>query len=337
MKQMTESKTALWKLILSLPLLVPLTAWSIACLWIDGPASRALAGLLAGGFVLATLSLVLFVRPVWRLWAAYIVLFLAVQGWWLGIEPSNDRQWLPDVARLSRATFDGDLVTIENVRNFRYRSETDYDENWETRTYDLSKLVGVDMFLSYWGSPMIAHTITSWEFEDGQHLAISIETRKEVGETYSALLGFFRQFELYYVVSDERDVIGLRTNYRGEEVYLYRLRTDLSIGRALLEDYLRTLDALTIEPRWYNAFSHNCTTQIRRHARQVAPRNPFNWKILVNGYIDELGYERGTIDTGLPFEELRRRSDITARARASGLGPDFSQRIREGLPDPRGE
>jgi hypothetical protein len=191
------------------------------------------------------------------------------------------------------------------------------------------------MFLSYWGSPMIAHTIASWEFSDGRHLAISIETRKEVGESYSAILGFFRQFELYYVVAEERDVIGVRTNHRGEEVYLYRLQASVPTARAVLVEYLETVNRLATSPVWYNALTHNCTTMIRRHAQQVAPRNPFNWKILVNGYIDELGYERGTIDTRLPFEELKRRSDITQKARAAGDAPDFSARIREGLPGAR--
>jgi hypothetical protein len=266
------------------------------------------------------------------MWVAFSICFFVVQFWWIGLEPSNDRVWLPDVAHLSVASFDGDLVTLDNVRNFHYRSEDDFDESWETRTYDLSKLRGIDLFLSYWGSPLIAHTIASWEFEDGQHLAISIETRKEVGESYSAILGFFRQYELYYVASDERDVIGVRTNHRGEEVYLYRMRTPIPVARALLVDYLKTMNALALEPRWYNALSHNCTTTIRRHARQVAPRNPFSWKIFVNGFIDELGYDRGSMDTSLPFEELRSRSEITERARAAGDDPAFSSLIREGLP-----
>ncbi len=183
---------------------------------------------------------------------------------------------------------------------------------------------------------MIAHTIASWEFADGSHLAISIETRKEVGEQYSAVLGFFRQFELYYVVADERDVIGVRTNHRGEDVYLYRLKTPPPVARAILADYLKTVDRLATHPKWYNALTHNCTTTIRRHAQHVAPQNPFNWKILVNGYIDELGYERGTIDTSLPFEELKRRSDITQNGIEAGDDPDFSRRIREGLPGERG-
>jgi len=158
------------------------------------------------------------------------------------------------------------------------------------------------------------------------------ETRKEVGESYSAPLGFFRQFELYYVAADERDVIGVRTNHRGERVLLYRLKTPVPVARAILVEYLEEMERLAERPRWYNAISHNCTTTIRHHVRQVAPSNPFSWKILLNGHIDELGYERGTIDRSLPFRELVRRSDITTAARAAAAAPDFSRRIRESIP-----
>jgi hypothetical protein len=320
------------KLALSAPFLIILTAWSAACLWFDGPNSQVAAGILAAGFGIASIGLAIFVRPIWRMWAAFAICFFAVQIWWNGIQASNDREWLSDVARAPVATIEGDLVTVENVRNFHYRSETDFDEVWETRTYDLSKLSGLDFYMSYWGSPLIAHTVVSWEFEDGQHLAISIETRKEVGESYSAILGFFRQYELYYVVADERDVIRLRTNHRGEQVFLYRLRTPVPVARALLVDYLEVLTKLAAEPRWYNALRYNCTTTIRSHTRQVAPGRSFSWKMLVNGFLDELSYDRGSIDTSLPFEELKRRSNITAKALAAGDDPAYSSLIREGLP-----
>jgi hypothetical protein len=320
------------KLALSIPGLFLLTAWAAGCLWFDGPQSRLWAGALVLAFVVAVIVLLIQVRPVWRLWVGFLVLFVVVQLWWLAIEPSNDREWLADVAELPSASFDGDLVTIRNVRNFQYRSETDFDANWETRAYDLSQLRGLDMFLVYWGSPMIAHTIASWEFADGQHLAVSIETRKEVGEEYSAMLGFFRQFELYYVVADERDVIGVRTNHRGEDVYLYRLKTPIPVARDMLVDYLKEVNRLVDNPRWYNALLNNCTTVIRQHQKNVASGKSFDWRIIVNGYIDELGYERGTIDTSLPFDELRRRSNITEKGKAAGNAPDFSRQIREGLP-----
>jgi hypothetical protein len=236
------------------------------------------------------------------------------------------------VARTPRATFRGNTVTIENLRNFDYRSETDYIERWETRTYDLDRLRGLDLFLSFWGPTLIAHTIMSWEFDEGPPLAISIETRKEKGESYSAVRGFFRQYELYYVVADERDIIRVRTNYRGERTYLYRLRIPAAPARELLQGYLAEANRLVERPRWYNALTHNCTIAIRKHVQALAGDRPWDWRLLANGHLDELGHERGHIDTSLPFAELKARSDITERAKAADKSPDFSQRIREGLP-----
>jgi hypothetical protein len=314
-------------------IVVAVVAWSMAAIWIDGPKSRALATALCAVVAAGSLLLPIVVRP--RLWAgvAAVVPFVIVLAWWLSIAPTNTADWQPDVARLPSAVFDGDRVTISNVRDFAYPSPTSVVERWEERTYDLSRIEGFDMFLSNWGPKAIAHTISSWAFSDGRHLAISIETRKVKGQEYSALLGFFRQYELYYVVADERDVIGVRAGPRGEDVHLYRLRGSPEFARALLRDYLAEVNSLARAPRWYNALTHNCTTEIRHHVQQVAPGNPFDWRILANGYIDELGYERGQINTSMTFPELRRRSDITARAMAAGDRQDFSTLIREGLPE----
>ena len=313
--------------------IVAVVAWSLAAIWIDGPTNRALAAALCAVVAVGSLLLLIMVRPWWWGSAAAFVPFAIILAWWLSIAPSNTRNWQSDVARLPNAEIDGHLVTIRNVRNFAYPSPTAVVERWEKRTYDLNSVEGFDMFLSYWGPKNIAHTIASWEFSDGQHLAISIETRKERGEEYSALLGFFRQFELYYVVADERDVIGVRAGPRQEDVYLYRLRGSPAFARAMLLDYLKELNRLARAPEWYNALTHNCTTTIRHHAQQISAGRPFDWRILANGYIDELGYERHQINTSIPFPELRRRSDVTARARAAGDRGDFSRLVREGLPD----
>jgi hypothetical protein len=271
-------------------------------------------------------------RP-WRRGAlAALALVAAVAVWWARIPPRADRDWQPDVARTPRSVLAGDRLTVYDVRNFDYRSESDFEERWETRTWDLRRIEGVDVFLSSWGSPHIAHTITSWRFEGAPPLAISIETRKEKGETYSALLGFFRRFELHYVVADERDVVRLRTNVRGERARLYPIRMSPARARELLLDYLRGVNRLAAEPAWYNALTTNCTTRIRHHAQNVAAGNPWSWKILLNGHLDEMAYARGTIDTSLPFEELRARSDVTERARAADADPAFSRRIRAGIP-----
>jgi len=215
------------------------------------------------------------------------------------------------------------------VRNFKYRSESDCDQRWETRSYNLDGIHGVDLFLLFWGPTHIAHTIASWEFDDGQHLAISIETCKEEGESYSAIRGFFHQYKLYYVVADERDVVGLRTNYRGEQVYLYRIRVPASQARALLVDYLDQVNRLADHPQWYNALTQNCTTTIHCHAQTVGAGGRLEWRLLANGHLDELLYERGQIDTDLPFADLRARSNITEKAKAADDSPDFSARIRQ--------
>jgi hypothetical protein len=306
--------------------------WAAMALWIDGPHSRVLAGMLAGALVLASIALAALVRPLFRGLVVALMPAVLVALWWTAIPPSNTRDWTPDVARTARATFDGSRVTIENVRNFNYRSEDDYDQRWETRTYDLDQVTGVDLFMSFWGPTEIAHTIVSWEFAGGQHLAISIETRKEKGESYSALRGFFRQYELYYVVADERDLIGLRTNYRGEQVYLYRIHLPAAQARALLVDYLAEVNQLADHPQWYNALTQNCTTTIRGHVQNIGASGRLDWRMLANGHLDQLLYERGQIDTDLPVDELRARSNITEKAKAAGKSPDFSARIRQDLP-----
>jgi Domain of unknown function (DUF4105) len=194
--------------------------WSALALWFDGPQSRVVAGSLAAGVALASLLLAAFVRPFSKGLGVVLLPVVVIVLWWTSIPPSNNRDWTPDVARTARASFDGNHVTIQNVRNFKYRSESDYDQQWETRTYDLDRIRGVDLFVSFWGPTEIAHTIVGWDFDDGQHLAISIETRKEKGESYLAIRGFFRQYELYYVVADERDLVGADKSARRASLFV---------------------------------------------------------------------------------------------------------------------
>jgi hypothetical protein len=184
----------------------------------------------------------------------------------------------------------------------------------------------------YWGSPHMAHTMMSFGFEGGDQVCFSIETRKEKGEGYSAIKGLFRQFELTYVVADERDVVRLRTNYRqGEEAYLFRLRASPDQARKAFLEYLRRLNRLRERPAWYNAVSDNCTTAIRTQ-RAAADRAPWDWRMLINGHADKMLYERGAIITNLPLAGLKERCHINARAKAADQAPDFSRRIREGIP-----
>jgi len=282
-------------------------------------------------WLLGTLAILVFVRPFGREAIAFAVAAGVLLAWWSTIRPSNDRPWIADVARPPYGEVVGDTLTLHNVRNFDYRSETDFTEHWETRRYDLSKIDRLDFFMSYWGSRMIAHTIMSWAFTDGQHVAVSIETRKEVVETYSPVAGFFRQYELYYVAADERDVIRLRTNYRGEHVYLYPLRTPRDRVKQSLLQYVAAMNDLAATPQFYNAGTGNCTTTIRTNIQHMGITMPFDWRFLVNGYLNELLYEQNIVDTSRPFAELQKVNSIDERAKAADQDPDFSRRIRDGI------
>lgn len=306
---------------------LPFLAWASLALLLDGPGQ---GGALA--YLIASLGLLVCLRPRRRGRLAGAGLFALVLGWWLSIPARNEREWQPDVSQLARMRVEGERLNVTNLRNFEYRSRTDFVPRWEERSYDLAQITGLDLAVCDWGAKGIVHTMVSWEFGDGEHLVVSIETRKEVGESYSALRGFFRQFELYYVVGDERDLIGVRTNVRGERVRLYRLAVSPANARALLLAYARRIDDLANDPDWYNALTHNCTTSIRLHAVELGLEQPWNWRILVNGRGEELLYMRRMVSTALPFEELRERSDVSEEARAAGNAPDFSARIRGGLP-----
>jgi hypothetical protein len=266
--------------------------------------------------------------------AAFAVAFLGLLLYWRTIEPSRDRDWAPEVARLPHATVDGDLVTLHDVRNFDYRTETDFTPAYDDRTVDLRKLDALDVVTSYWMGPAIAHVFLSFGFGD-DHVAVSVEARKERGEGYSSVQGFFKRYELIYLVGDERDLIRVRTNYRRdppEDVYLYRVRGPVENTRRLFLEYVRAIDALRERPRFYDTLTTNCTTTILLHTRVNPGHPPLSWKVLLSGYAAEYVYERGRFDTSLPFEELRRRSRINDAARAADRAPDFSRRIREGLP-----
>jgi len=304
-------------------------AWAFGALYFDFPRIGALAAIL---FVVILLAAIIFVRGQLLKLAIVLGASAVVAGWWLTLKPSNDRAWQPDVSQTAWAEINGDKVTIHNVRNCDYRTDTDFTPHWETRTVRLLQITGMDLAINYWGSPWIAHPIVSFQFSDGLPLCFSIETRKTIGQKYSALDGLYRQYTLIYVVADERDVIRLRTNYRREDVYLYRTLASPAQARERFLEYIKAMNMLHEHPRWYNEVTANCTTSIRTQ-RSVSERAPWDWRMLINGKADELLYERHAIATGgLPFSELKERSLIDARARVADNDPNFSRLIREGLP-----
>lgn len=276
-------------------------------------------------------------RPIWQGQVVAAALFLCVLVWFFTRTPGSDKQWTPDVARTPGITVEGDLLTVRNVRHFRYgASETDVAPRWDTRTYDLSKLRRVDYILSYWAGEAIAHAMVSFGFDDGQYLTVSIETRKEVGEEYSAVEGFFRQYELVYVFADERDLIGVRTSVRGERVYVHPLRTPPRRAREVLLDYIAHANALAEQPEFYNALTSNCATGVVRHFSSDRWKpSPWTLGLLLPGYSGRWAYDIGATDRSLPYETFRERCNVVDEARAAGLeNPDFSRLIRVGLPEP---
>lgn len=308
-----------------------LNLWATAALYFDVRVAW-LRVPLALVFGLGLIAVVVWIKRRWLAMGLSAGGFLLVLGWWFCLSPSNQRDWQPDLALLPYAEFAGNKVTIHNIRNCEYRTETDFTVRHYDQTFDLEKLQRVDLFLVYWGSPHMAHTMVSFGFEGDEYVCFSIETRKEKGEGYSAVKGLFRQFELTYIIAAERDVVRLRTNFRtGEDVYLYPIRMTPDQGRSFLRDYLRRANELHERPEWYNALTDNCTTAIRTQ-RAAAERVPWDWRMLVNGHLDELLYEHGAIATNLAFAEIKRRSLINPAAKLADPEVDFSRRIRQDLP-----
>jgi hypothetical protein len=306
------------------------SAWAFGAIYFDFPTAGLIAAIL---FVLVLLGAIVFVRGQVLKLAIIFGAFALVASWWLTLKPSNDRAWQPDVAQTAWAQINGDDVTLHNVRDCDYRTESDFTTHWETRTVRLSQMTGMDVAINYWGSPWISHPIVSFLFGDALPLCVSIETRKTIGQDYSVWRGLYRQYTLIYILADERDSIRVRSNYRHEDVYLYHTLASPAQARERFLEYITSMNELRDNACWYNEVTANCTTSIRAQ-RAVDERAPWDWRMLINGKMDQLLFERHAIVTGgLPFAELKARSLINKRARAADDDPDFSRLIREGLPE----
>ncbi len=315
------------------------SVWAVLALYFDVPIGwlRLPAACLYLFFVC---GVVWVTRCHWKgllLWLGSLAL---VMTWWFSLKPTNTRDWQRDVAELPWAEHSGDLVTIHNVRNFIYRTETDYTPRWETRTVNLNQIQGVDLFLTHFGSPLIAHAIVSFQFRDAAgldtYLAMSIEQRKAAGQSYSTVRGFFRQYELIYLVADERDVVRLRTDYRtGEYVRLYHTLTKPDDARRLFLQYLAWIELLREHPQWYNVLTNNCTSSVTSYLARIhlGGISRWDWRNLLNGYGDEMLYDDGDLATGgLSFPDLAKQALINDAAKKLGDDPNFSRDIRRGHP-----
>jgi hypothetical protein len=308
--------------------------WGMLALWYQAPggaAARTSSALAWGALSLALLIGFWHWRTVLAP-AAFAVAFAGLLVWWQHIAPTNDRVWADDVAQMTTGTVEGNRVVLHNVRNFEWRSNTDYTQRWETREYDLSRLQSADMILSYWTGPAIAHMLMSFAFDDGRHVVFSVEIRRAKTDSYSELGGFFKEFELSILAADERDVIRVRTNVRGEDDYLYRIRLGADAVRALFLAYIDQANSLIRTPRFYNTITVNCTTLVYHMMKQIVGRLPLDYRLLFSGYLPGYVYRLGGLDDRFTLEELRARGRITDRAKAAGDSESFSADIRRGIP-----
>jgi Domain of unknown function (DUF4105) len=245
-------------------------------------------------------------------------------------KPSNDRNWVDEQRLLAKAEIDGEKVLVKNVRNAQFFSYRDCLVDHYDKTYDLSQIKTVDfVMVPFAGKRAIAHTLLSFGFAGGEHVGVSVEVRLEKGETYNSAVGLLGQFELMYVVADERDLLPVRPQYRGVDVLLYPTVATPAQARALFLDVMKRVNQLHDQPEFYDTFRNNCTTNIVRHINTLAPgRIPYDYRVLLPGYADSLAYDLGLIDNTLPFDEVRRRARITDRIVEYKDDPQFSARIR---------
>lgn len=309
-------------------------AWAACALWYPSPPGRRVRMAVLVAWLLLT---VLVLCALWRNVAAWLLLvdgvaFALITLWWITLKPSNQRLWRDELVHMASGEVQGNQVTLHHVRNFDWRSESDYSPRWEVRHYDLDRLIAVDMLLSYWTGPAVAHTLVSFGFEDGSQVAFSVEIRKEQDEQFSELGGFFKRFELSIIAADERDIVRVRTNVRREDVYLYRVALTPEARRSLFLVFIAEANQLAAQPRFYNTLTVNCTTLIYQMMTRIVPGLPRDYRLLLSGYLPGYVYSVGGLDSRYELAQLRAMGRISERARRADHAENFSVAIRAGIP-----
>lgn len=326
-----------WLFLLVLfPIVAYATLWGTLALWYKLPGPDLVGTIGAGCFgVFGIATLIAFFRPVrWRWLAVFAVALVGINMWWNTLVPPIDANWSPEVARQATGTIDGDILTLDNVRAFNWRTADDYDPQWVTKSYDLSQITSVDMFLSYWGGPSMAHFMLSFGFANGEYLTWSNEVRRQIGGSFSPVSDFFKAHPIVVIAAEEQDVVGLRSNIRKERVQIFPLRSKPENRRKLIEAYVAAANEIAQKPHWFNSVFTNCSRTAILLARHVGIKLPMDYRVIVNGYFPELLYERGSLNADVSLQELYELGVIDARAMAEGLTDNYSAAIREGVPTP---
>src|SRR5271166_3878599 len=331
-----RAAAVLLAILVSALVVAPVSAWSALALWFRLPAPEWARAIAAGLFLLLGLAtIVLLFNPRrWKAPSAFAIAFAALLVWWSTIRPPADGDWAPDVARQTTGTIVGDMLTLADVRDFEWRSDSDFTEQWSKRTYDLSKLKTLDLFLAYWAGPEMAHVLMSFGFQNGDYLTWSVEVRREKSGEFSPVADAFKSHTLIYLATTERDSVRLRSNVRGEDVRLYRLNTPPENARALLTQYVVEATELAAQPKWYNSITANCATVVFKIVRAAGGTFPLDWRLVVNGFLPGYLYDHRVVVTTMPLAELMERARINAQAKEADQSPDFSRLIRVGVPSP---
>lgn len=312
------------------------TFWATMAFWFKLPGTEIVRWCAIGAFGglgLATL-VAIFKSVRWRWLSVFGLCMIGIVGWWNTLTPPADGDWPAEVARQVSGTIEGDTLTLQNVRAFDWRTTEDYTENWVTRSYDLSQIDSVDMFLSFWSGPSIGHFMLSFGFADGKYLTFSNEVRRSKGSSFSPLADFFKANPIIMIASEETDIVGLRSNVRKERVQIFRIKSNPDNRRAFVEAYVTAANKLKQEPHWFNSVFTNCSTSAVLLARHIGAKLPRDWRLIVNGYMPDYLYERDALDTDVSLADLFRLGDITKRANAAGLTNGYSTAIRDGVPTP---
>ena len=313
---------------LLLAIAAALTLWMAGAIYFDVCQGASWGRLLAAAWAIAVMMLFAVWRPLWHPFVALLGVSTLFLWWWLRQQPSHNHEWDPAVAVLPRAIRDGDLITIENVRNFEYRSLDDFTPRYETRSFHLAKLRAVDIIFFNWGSAWMNHPVMVFDFWAEGRVCVSIEVRYRQGQNYAVVRSFYRQQEMIFVVADERDVILRRTKYgRGQQAHLYHLNSTPAELRTVFLDYIAEINNLYDQPRWYHGMCANCTTTFYRLPNS---RIRFDWRVIANGSLDKALYEDGRLDQTLPFAKLRQVSYLNEIANRAPEH-DFGDYIRREL------
>jgi hypothetical protein len=322
------------------PTLLLIGVWSAMAIHFPNVAWQEFRTVLAWVFVGAFIAAFAVIRNRLRTALCLVGAFVVVLVWWLMLSPTHDRDWGPLAQELPKATTNDNndnIVTISNIRNFKYSSADDFEPRYEERTYDLSKIQTLDFMICYWGkNERTAHSMLSFGFkkdkdDEYEYLCLSVEARPEVGEAYTGIGGLFKKFELIYVLGDELDLIRSRTHFRDEQVYLYRTLSRPEDVQKLFKAIMERVNEIYDKPEFYNTMTHNCTTTLAASGRKILPRNPFDIRLLLNGYADEMAYDNGWINTDDSFEATRKRHYINQYVKDAPATANFSKLIRRHL------